>query len=290
METPLVSVVMITYGHEKYISEAIKGVFIQKTNFPIELIIANDCSPDETDAIVKQLISKAPDNIEVKYTRHSQNIGMMKNHHWALKQAKGKYIAICDGDDYWINPQKLQYQVDFLEENPDYAICCHNFKILNNNILSEESFFDTIEVKETSDIIDLSKNNIIPTLSVCFRNTNIQFPTWTENAPLGDLILFLNVAQYGKIKYINEKWAIYRQNVGVWHRNKINYTKMIELYHNLASDFNHLSIVKNNLIVQKKKYIKALLKDLSFSEIFKNVYFKELSFFEKIKLLLRKFQ
>ena len=127
MNLPLVSVIMITYGHEKYIKQAIEGVFLQKTKFIIELIISNDYSPDLTDTIVKDTIKNTPDNIVVRYTCHSQNMGMIKNSLWTLSQAKGKYLAICDGDDYWINENKLQTQVDFLEQNPDFSICTHNF-------------------------------------------------------------------------------------------------------------------------------------------------------------------
>lgn len=287
-EKPLVSVVMITYGHQDYIRQAIQGVFLQKTNFLVELIIANDASPDNTDEVVNQVIKKAPEHIIVKYTKHSSNLGMMLNHHWAINQAQGKYIAICDGDDYWIEETKLQSQFDFLEKNPDYSICCHNFKVLNEDKLSEVSFFDKLKINDTSDIVDLSKNNIIPTLTAFFRNKKIVFPDWAINAPLGDLILFLNIAKYGKIKYINEKWAVYRQNVGVWHKNKLNYLEMSELYKNLANDYQDWGEVEKNLTFQKKKYLKAYLKELPISEIIKNENFNELAFSEKAKLLVRK--
>lgn len=286
VENPLLSVVMITYGHEKYIRESIEGVFIQKTNFPIELIISNDCSPDNTDEIVNKTIKNAPQNIKVKYFRHQENIGMNRNHQWALQQTKGKYVAICDGDDYWINENKLQTQVDYLEQNPDYTICCHNFKILDKNTLLEESFLDKLHIKNSYTIEDLSKNNIIATLTAVFRNKKIIYPDWTKEAPLGDLILFLNIAQEGEIKYFHEKWAVYRKNVGVWHKNKVDHLKMIELYSNLINDYKHLKKVKNNLNTIRKKYIKAFLKELKPIEIFKSSYFNILSFIEKIKLLI----
>ena len=107
---PLVSVTMVTYGQEKYIQKAIEGVFLQKTNFPVELIIANDCSPDNTDEIVKEIIKKSPPNIQVKYTKHEINKGMIPNFIWVYQQAQGKYIAICEGDDYWTD-EKLAEKV-----------------------------------------------------------------------------------------------------------------------------------------------------------------------------------
>lgn len=279
---------MITYGHEKYIKQAIEGVFIQKTNFLIELIIANDCSPDNSDAIIMDYIKDAPPNIVVKYQRHNPNIGMMNNHHWALNQVTGKYLAICDGDDYWINENKLQVQVDFLEANPDFSIYCHNFKTQLDDKVSESSFFDNVKVKSEMDIVDLSINNIVPTLTAVFRNYNTQFPEWTSQAPLGDLILFLDVARHGKIKYLDQKMAVYRQNVGVWSGKKMNHKKMIYLFENLSQDYSDIPAVQYNLINNRNKYIKAYLKQLPLKEIFSNNYFNQLTIKDKVKLIIRK--
>ena len=129
----LVSAVMITYGHEKYISEAIYGVLMQKCNFDVELIIANDCSPDTTEDIVNEIISSHKNCSWIKYTRHLINKGAVGNFIWSLKQAKGKYLAICEGDDYWTDPYKLQKQVDFLEKNNDFSICFTDYKVLYEN-------------------------------------------------------------------------------------------------------------------------------------------------------------
>ena len=122
MKNTLVSVVMITYNHEKYIQQAIEGVLMQKINFHIELIIADDTSPDQTENIVKKIIVEHPNGHWIKYTKHKFNKGVSKNFTWALKQAKGKYIALCEGDDYWTDPLKLQKQVDFLEENENIGL------------------------------------------------------------------------------------------------------------------------------------------------------------------------
>lgn len=135
---PKVSVVTITYGHEKYITETLDGVLMQQYQGPVEFIIANDNSPDATDEVVKKYFSEnpAPENFEIKYTKHDTNKGMMPNFIWALEQATGEYIALCEGDDYWIDPLKLQKQVDFLESNPNYVMnSCQSkeINIENNN-------------------------------------------------------------------------------------------------------------------------------------------------------------
>ena len=139
IDLPKVSVVTITYGHEKYITETLDGVLMQQYDGPVEFIIANDNSPDATDEVVKKyfLENPAPSNFEIKYTKHETNKGMMPNFIWALEQTTGKYIALCEGDDYWIDPLKLQKQVDFLESNPDFVLSGHKVQVIINGELKE---------------------------------------------------------------------------------------------------------------------------------------------------------
>ena len=104
LQSPKVSVCMITYGHEKFIEKAINGVLMQECNFEIELILANDCSPDSTNEKVKHCIDSHPRGHWIKNTMHPKNLGMMPNFIWALQECNGKYIALCEGDDYWTDP------------------------------------------------------------------------------------------------------------------------------------------------------------------------------------------
>lgn len=146
MENPVVSVCMITYNHESYICEAIEGVLMQKTSFPIELIIGEDCSTDNTRKIVREYEERYPEIIKAQYPE--KNRGMINNFLTVLQSASGKYIAYCEGDDYWTDPFKLQKQVDFLEENKKYSFCCHRYNRLYvesnefKNDLHEELFSD----------------------------------------------------------------------------------------------------------------------------------------------------
>ena len=288
MKNPLVSVIMITYGHEKYIQKAIEGVFLQKTNFPVELIIANDCSPDNTDELVKEIIKKSPSNIEVKYTKHEINKGMNPNFTWAYQQAQGKYVAICDGDDYWTDENKLQKQIDILEQNSDYSISCHNIFLLNGDTLSSDSPYDKENTQDTYTLEDLACRNIVPTLSSVFRNLKInRFPDWFSSSPLGDYPLMLWVAQMGKIKYFNDKMAVYRQNTGVWSGKKINYENSFMMFDGLIEHFKDNPTVKKNLKDHKDKYIKAMLYSKSFSEVIRDKNWKELSCIDKLKALIK---
>ena len=120
VKEPLVSVKMLTYNHELYIGQAIQGVLQQKTNFPFELVIGEDCSTDSTREIVFDYQKKYPDIIMV--ITSDKNVGANKNSKRTTKACRGKYIAFCEGDDYWTDPYKLHKQVDFLEANPDYGM------------------------------------------------------------------------------------------------------------------------------------------------------------------------
>lgn len=126
----MLSVVMITYNHEEYIKEAIESVLMQECDYEVELIIADDKSPDNTESVVLDIIKNHKNGHWIKYTKHKTNKGMMPNFVWALEQCKGKCVALCEGDDYWIDPLKLQKQVEFLEENEGYSTSAHDVKII----------------------------------------------------------------------------------------------------------------------------------------------------------------
>jgi glycosyltransferase len=287
---PLVSVIMITYGHEKYIEEAIRGVFLQKTNFPFELIISNDKSPDSTDEIVKNIIKYAPENISVKYIQHPENIGMLPNFISTLKIATGKYIAVCEGDDYWTDENKLQKQIDFLEKNEDFTLTFHNVFIRNGETLRADLDYEKrLSSKNVYTINDLSKGNFIHTLSVVFRNMKIEFPEWYYTSFLGDYPIWLWLSKKGKIKYFPEKMGVYRENVGVWSgksQEEREFKSMLVL-RNLIPDFEMLPDVKKNLTYTKNIYIKNFLKQKSFAEVVTSPYFSELKYKDKFKLVVK---
>ncbi|QQV02136.1 MULTISPECIES: glycosyltransferase family 2 protein [Chryseobacterium] len=217
MTNHLVSVVMITFGHEKYIEESINGVLSQVLEGKIELLISDDCSPDDTERIVNKIIAEHPNGSWIKYIKHSENKGAIPNFAWSISQAKGKYIAICEGDDYWTDPLKLQKQIDFLDHNKDYSICFHHVDEVDENgkLISEKIIQSEIEEKEYT-IDDLSKGNFIHTPSVVFRKNVQTLPDFFIFSPLGDYPLHMINASYGKIKYFPDTMAVYRVGAGIW--------------------------------------------------------------------------
>ena len=207
-DKPLVSVCMITYNHEKYIAEAIEGVLMQEVDFEVELIIADDCSTDRTGEIVKSFIETHPRGNWIKYTYHQENRGMMSNFIWAMEQCQGEYIALCEGDDYWIDKRKLRKQTNFLLENSEFSLVSHYSK----KIIFDSCDFQTFG-KLYRDVYDLNDPDYhflaIPTASIVFRNV-IKFPLWVYKVYAGDRALIFLASHYGKIKVLDFYGAIYR--------------------------------------------------------------------------------
>ena len=202
-----VSVSMITYNHEKFIAQAVESVLMQKANFEYELVIGEDCSTDNTRQILLEYQKKYPDKIRLLLPE--KNLGMQKNAINTLQASRGQYIAALEGDDYWTDPLKLQKQVDFLEANPDFAICFHKVKIWEKGQLKDEYITSVPSVSTT--ILDLAKGNYIHTPSCLFRNNTAKILGANFHAsPLGDYYIHMMNAQYGNIFYIDEAMAVYR--------------------------------------------------------------------------------
>ena len=214
---PKVSVCMITYNHEKFIREAIEGVLMQECNFNVELIVANDCSPDATDSIIQDILKNHPCASWIKYINHKKNLGMMPNFIWALNQCTGKYIALCEGDDYWTDPLKLQKQVDFLEGNKDYIAHSHNvFFRDERNKESIPSLFSKLPSR-TLTIEDVCPLRTFHTASLTFKNSaikNFDFEFLVKKVLSGDKYVYLNLFLHGKMFYDEMPMAFYRRNEG----------------------------------------------------------------------------
>jgi len=221
-----VSVSLITYNHEKYIAQAIDSVLMQKTNFDYEIIIGEDDSEDNTRTIVQEYKKRYPDKIKL-FLNDRKNVIYINGKatgRWNLvnnlKHARGKYIALLDGDDYWTDPLKIQKQVDFLDGNPECSMCFHAVNIIWDDKSREPTTDFPLELKEIYTIEDLlgRDSNFIRTCSVMFRNELFnEFPSWFYETPQGDWILHILNAQYGNIGFVNKIMGTYRiHEGGVW--------------------------------------------------------------------------
>lgn len=275
----LVSVVMITYGHEKHIREAIEGVLMQKGDFSLELIIANDSSPDATDIVISEMLKTHSKADRIRYIKHEKNIGMMPNFIFALQQAQGKYIALCDGDDYWTDPYKLQKQVDFLEANSDYVLSFHKVKILKPSGEFVDDFITNVpENYETQETL-ARLGNYIHTPSVVFKNIKMEFPPEFSLSPVGDYFLYIMLTEHGKLNYIEEEMAVYRYGVGI-HSSKtsLNITKTVFNFYSLLLSYSNNPKI-NQILLERhatnfENFESIIRNEYSESFVSNHVFFK----------------
>ncbi len=220
---PLVSIKCAVYNHEKYLRECLEGFVMQKTNFPFEAIVHDDASTDGSAAIIREYAEKYPHIIkpiyetENQYSKHDGSLARIMN---AAISPSSKYIALCEGDDFWIDPRKLQIQFDFMESHPDYSLCMHHILVLDelNKILykkveqyhmSEQrseyskqlivrgAYYATQSIFLRKDIYDKSMNDI--------KRDSV-------NAPMGDTQLMFHLGLHGNVKLLHNVMAIYRKH------------------------------------------------------------------------------
>ena len=212
---PLVSIVMVTYNHEEYISTAIESVLDQRTSYPYELVIGEDCSTDQTPHIVFDYFEKHPDRIRVITSKN--NVGMRRNGLRLYESVRGKYIAFCEGDDCWQDPNKLQKQLDFLEHNPEYGLVCSNAR--SHNIRTGEVVEKAILMRphlcENGDAYTQLLTGVYhiwpSTVCMCtdlLKTVHHECPECTDESYLmGDTQRFLEIARRTKFKYMDESLA-----------------------------------------------------------------------------------
>ena len=220
----LVSVCVITFNHEKYIEQAIKSILSQETNFPIELVIGDDCSIDNTSKIILKYKKKYPKKIV--YLRRKKNLGMMKNFIDTLKHCRGKYIAMCEGDDCWIDPNKLQKQVDFLENNLEFSISTHNV-FIKDEITGKQHEWLGKQHRRVSTLKEILRyGSGGATCSLVIRSQAIKvLPAWFKSLPGGDWALQVLACKEGNLIYMLKPMAVYRRHEG----GKTNVTKPDDL-------------------------------------------------------------
>lgn len=209
-----VSVIMLAYNIGRYIETAIKGVIRQKTDYPIQLVISEDCSTDDTLEICERYKAQYPELITL--VRHEKNVGLQRNFMDAHKHCQGEYIAICDGDDYWIDRNKLQRMTDFMDSHPDFAICFH--RVINYYEENHSKSLSNGKQAEITDLLDLCSSNFITNSSSLFRRSYYPVvPEWFSEITSCDYAMHLLNAGHGKVYYFKKPMAVYRKHKqGIW--------------------------------------------------------------------------
>ena len=260
---------MITYNQEDYIKDALEGVLNQVCEFEYEVILSNDASTDSSDILILDFINSHPNGHRVKYFYQKKNLGMNPNLVFAYDKCIGKYVAMCEGDDFWTDPYKLQKQVDFLESNPQFVITYHPVKILfQDGRIERDLQFESIMERSYSTKFDLAVlGNYIHTPSVVFRKTLNSLPETINKSPLGDFFLWMLISDKGYIKKLDYVMAVYRSGVGVFSskdgETRVNlFRETLELLSETLSDKVIVEILKNKNEVMKYSYLPAPLKNL----------------------------
>ena len=286
---------MIAYNQEDFISEAIESILSQKTDFPVEIVIGDDNSKDRTGEICESFAARFPEKI--RYRRRDPNLGMMPNFIKTLGECGGKYVAVCEGDDFWTDETKLQRQVDFMEAHPDASLCCHNHSIFANGemIHVNDDIAGDVKILETRDYM---RNPFFHTSSYFFRRDAqpAPYPDWYRDVLAGDHFLVLFLSMKGKIGYLNRRMSVFRN-----HGSSVSFTrKALEIKQNFVRHleiFNDYSagefddeirevINRWNLIYQVYEPV-GYLKKLSFLMQNSGFYFQNFRKVGGIKLLVK---
>lgn len=291
MEKFELSVVTTTYNQEDYIEKCIKSILEQKTSFKFQLIVSNDNSSDNTLEILNKYKKIYKDKLTV--INRENNLGPMLNFIETLNSVHTKYVALCDGDDYWTDMHKLQKQYDFLEKHKDYYISFHKTSIFFGEN-DERNVVYPLNVKSDLTLSDLLRENYIPANTVVYRWKYLKKDSLKNEFPNdivpGDYFLHLMHAKLGKINFINETMSVYRrQEQGMWYlttqpnkqnlfyfkygKKYFNFFKQSEIKLNIPDAFKEQKrwVLKNYIkVIIKKRKINMLL-DILYSE-FDNDY------------------
>lgn len=288
---PLVSICCITYNHEKYISDALDSFLMQKTSFPFEIIIHDDASTDNTASIIEKYEKKYPEIIKPIYQVENQySKGKKPLRDFVIPLVRGKYIATCEGDDYWVDNKKIQKQVEFLENNQDFIMCFHKVKVVNTNkeFLGRYNGLSIEGSKEIS-VKDAATGSVVHVSSRLIKSDFYKkpMPKWLDNARHGDYASALYMTAEGKVFYIDEIMSAYRKGVEnsmmtkfnknyskendiKYHRNRIQTLKMANEYYdfkynddleivNLTSQ-TIIALLENDYSVSARKKYKNYIK------------------------------
>ena len=275
-DTPMVSICCITYNHEPYIRQCLEGFVMQKTNFKFEAIVHDDASTDHTADIIREYAAKYPNIIKPIYETENQ----YSKHDGSLRRimdaaCTGKYIALCEGDDYWIDPLKLQKQVDFLETHPEHSLCftAHQRLFPDGTIQERRRYQHSVNECMMKDIILVGGGFMSTASMVYHRLKSSDYPDWRKNSPVGDLPLMLVLALNGKVGYINDVMSTSRRNIlGSWTDRVSKDFEMFRRHHNaekkMWKDFDVWTgykfhkFVMAKVAVNDKVYLKAYIRRL----------------------------
>lgn len=249
----MVSIFMMTYNHGKFIREALDGIVNQVCNFNFDLVIGDDYSSDDTRAIIKKYTQK---HSNIKLIFQSENVGPHANQFSVLKNCCGKYIAVCEGDDYWTDLSRLQKQVDFLESHPDYNMTLGRYQLYYQNSGKYRNNFELFNINKPLSLKNYIAFNFGHTSTFLFRNS-FEIPDWLNTVFSGDQSIFIINAKEKKVKYFNDFFSVYRVNDGGVTKI-VNSEKSYNNTKNFLNTINEYTQRKYHLLINNRKRLNKL--------------------------------
>ncbi|MEQ9287564.1 MAG: glycosyltransferase [Cyclobacteriaceae bacterium] len=289
----MVSVLTAAYNHEKFIEQALKGFLMQRTNFRVELIVNDDASTDGTAEVIKRYEHQYPNLFVTFYQEENQySKGKKPFSTFLYPAAKGKYVAICEGDDYWLDESKLQKQVDYLEQHKEAVLCFHKAKVIDEagkEIHGKELSRKSNKVRYQTE--DLFKSWFIPTASVVFRNRILKtFPQWFLTIKNGDISLYFLLSEFGSMDCLDGKMSVYRKHsdgVSSSVTSLEQFVNLVVIYNNirLESDRNldkevtkaietKFAYLLNKCIINNKSNLELFIESFDIRTLLKLILYK----------------
>lgn len=302
----MVSVCCLAYNHSKYIRKCLDGFVNQKTNFTFEVLIHDDASTDGTQDIIREYEEKYPDIIKPIYqTENQYSKGIKISRTYQYPRAKGKYIALCEGDDYWFDENKLQRQFDVMDNNPDCSLCVHGVNCVSENGDLTEDTFPEIKLASkkflSKEWLELYFNvfRLIQTSSFFFRSEQLadmipKTPVFMSTCPVGDKALMLLCIAKGNIYYIDEFMSAYRLcSQGSWSESRNSWSEekkksFVEKIIKTLYEYNKYTGFEFEYLIDyaiRKEEYWYYLSNHEYKEVIKLKYrqfFKDLTFKEKV--------
>ena len=264
---PIVVIRCTVYNHEPYLRDCLEGFVMQQTNFPFVAIVHDDASTDNSAVIIREYEEKYPNIIKPIYEKENQwrKGTLTKVMNIAIDATGAKYVAMCEGDDYWTDPLKLQKQVDFLESHPEYAMCFHKVEVISHD-KNDENLYSHLQEKEYT-ASEIYEKWTVPTCSVVYRKSNLNLRK-PKTMIFGDIVLLLSLAKGGKVFCMDFNGGVYRRLTSGTSSKYSNDT-LRKLYHQYQEMITLFPEVRDISIKNRNEYLGYVIYDKAFKGTWK---------------------